>query len=132
MTKVITVGVFDLFHIGHLNLLEKAASFGDTLVVGVHDDCKKSKGCDFFYSLETRIRIVNSLKCVDKAFPYERVDKFAAENDFDVFVYGEDQNHKYFQETLKYCKDNGKKCVMIPRTDGISSSELRTGISNDS
>lgn len=128
MVRVLTVGVFDLFHIGHLNLLERAAALGDHLLVGVHDDKEKVKGCDFHYSLSTRIKMVESLKFVDAVKVYERVDIFAKEHEFDIFAYGEDQTHQYFQATFAYCREQGKQCIQIPRTEGISSSLIREGL----
>ncbi len=95
---VLTVGVFDFFHLGHLNLLESAKELGDYLIVAVHDDKLKIKGVEFLYNLEERMRLVDSLKCVDKVIPYERVDIAVKTVDFNVFVHGPDQNHQYFQK----------------------------------
>ena len=94
--KVITVGVFDFFHLGHLNVLESAKEHGDYLIVAVHDDKLNTKGVEFLYNLEERMRFVASIKCVDKVVPYERVDELLSKIDFDVFAYGPDQNHQYF------------------------------------
>jgi len=129
MKKVITVGVFDLFHLGHFNLLKHASTHGDNLIVGVHDDKLNTKGVDFLYSLEERLEIIEALKFVYKSLPYERVDLFLEKNEFDVFVHGPDQNHQYFQKAIEYCKKNGKGVVELSRTDGISSSDIRDYVS---
>lgn len=125
MKKVLTVGVFDLLHMGHLNLFKRAKKYGDYLIVAVHNDIKKSKNIDYIYSLEERVEFVSSLKIVDEVIIYERVDEIISKIDFDVFVYGEDQNHEFFQKSFIWCQDNGKKLVMLGRTEGISSSLIR-------
>ena len=129
MKKVITVGVFDFFHLGHLNVLEAAKKNGDYLIVAVHDDKENIKGVEFLYSLEERMRFVGSIKYVDEVIPYERVDTLLKTIDFDTFVYGPDQNHQYFQKAFEWCRTNKKELVMLKRTEGISSTRLREIIS---
>jgi len=123
--KVVTVGVFDFLHLGHLNVLEAAKKHGDYLIVAVHDDKLNTKGVEFLYSLEERMRFVESIKCVDEVIPYERVDLLLPKIDFDVFAYGPDQNHQYFQKAFEWCKQNNKEMVMLQRTEGISSTRIR-------
>jgi len=123
--KVVTVGVFDFFHLGHLNVLEAAKKHGDYLIVAVHDDKLNTKGVEFLYSLEERMRFVESIKCVDEVIPYERVDLLLPKIDFDVFAFGPDQNHQYFQKAFEWCKQNNKEMVMLQRTEGISSTRIR-------
>lgn len=125
MKKVITVGVFDFFHLGHLNVLEAAKKHGDYLIVAVHDDKLNIKGVEFLYDLEERMRFVGSIKFVDEVIPYERVDTLLESIDFDTFVYGPDQNHEYFQKAFEWCRKNKKDLVMLKRTAGISSTRLR-------
>lgn len=125
MKKVLTVGVFDLLHIGHLNLFRKAKEYGNFLIVAVHNDTQKSKNIEFIYTLDERINFVSALKIVDETIVYERVDKLVSTVDFDVFVYGEDQNHEYFQKAFQWCRDNNKELIMLERTKGISSSLIR-------
>lgn len=66
--RVFTSGSFDLFHIGHLNILEKSAALGDELIVGVSTDelIEKYKGMKPIIPFEQRFRIVSSIKCVSK------------------------------------------------------------------
>lgn len=123
--KVVTVGVFDFFHLGHLNVMEAAKNHGDYLIVAVHDDKLNTKGVEFLYNLEERMRFVGSIKCVDEVIPYERVDLLLPTIEFDVFAYGPDQNHKYFQKAFEWCEKNNKEMVMLQRTGGISSTRIR-------
>ncbi|MGM0589734.1 MAG: adenylyltransferase/cytidyltransferase family protein [Bacteroidota bacterium] len=130
MGKVITVGVFDFFHLGHLNVLQKAKKQGDYLIVAVHDDKLNTKGIDFLYTLEQRMRFVKNLKFVDEVISYERVDLILKKVDFDVFAHGPDQNHQYFQKAFQWCKENDKKLVQLERTEGISSTKIRNILKN--
>lgn len=123
--KVLTVGVFDFFHLGHLNVLEQARSYGDYLIVAVHDDKLNIKGVDFLYSLEERMRFVKSIGWVDEVVPYERVDLLVESMEFDVFAHGQDQNHQYFQKAFAWCVNRQKSIVTLERTEGISSTKLR-------
>jgi|SRR5690554_4317162 len=125
MKKIITVGVFDFFHLGHLNVLKQAKEHGDYLIVAVHDDKLKSKGVDFLYTLEERIEFIRDLKFVDEVISYERVDLLIESVDFDIFVHGPDQNHEYFQKAFQWCKNNNKELAQTERTQGISSTKLR-------
>jgi glycerol-3-phosphate cytidylyltransferase len=123
--KVLTVGVFDLLHHGHHNCICCAASLGDYLIVGVHTDNGSSKGCDFAQSPEQRADVVSGHPEVDKVVLYDRVDLLVMREEFDIFACGPDQNHRYFQAAFTWCRNNGKQIVVIPRTQGISSSMLR-------
>jgi len=125
MKKAITVGVFDLLHLGHLRMLEKSKSLCDFLTVAVHDDKLNIKDIEFVYSLEERKEMVNALCCVDSVISYERVDLLLPTLDFDIFLYGPDQNHQYFQKALQWCKKNNKEIYSIKRTQDISSTKIR-------
>lgn len=125
MKKVLTVGVYDLFHYGHLQSLKKARNFGNHLTVAVHDDEERSKGIDFIYSLEQRMEVVASLSFVDEVISYKRVDQLIGNIHFDVFAHGADQNHEYFQCMFSWCHQNDIELVTVPRTFGISSTQMR-------
>lgn len=128
MKKIFTVGVFDYLHIGHVNMLQRAKSLGDYLIVAVQEDevVKKYKpDAELLYSTEERLFMIRALKYVDEAITYEAVDTIVPAVDFDVFAIGPDQNHEGFQQAIKWCKTHGKDVVIIPRTEGISSSQLR-------
>ena len=129
MKKVITVGVFDYFHLGHLRLFENAKKLGDYLIVAVQDNdyiLKTKPDANILYTTEQRIDLVKALRVVDEVIVYQDVDKILPEVDFDVFAIGGDQTHAGFQAAIKWCEENGKKIVRLPRTQGISSSAVKS------
>lgn len=131
MKKVITVGVYDYFHIGHLRLFKRAKNLGDYLIVAVQegDSILKTKpNAKILYSTEQRIEMIKALKVVDEVITYTDVDTLLPRIDFDIFAKGEDQNHEGFQAAVKWCKDHRKEVVVIPRTSGICSSEIKESI----
>ena len=125
-----TTGVFDMFHIGHLNILKRAKEQCDYLIVGVSTD-----ECVFSYkhkypiiSFEQRAAIVNAIKYVDEVVPQISMDKleFLKSRHFDVMFHGDEWKgselyNKYELEFANY----GARIVYLPHTKGISSSELR-------
>ena len=127
-----TAGVYDLFHIGHLNILKNAKSYCDYLIVGVSTDevVKQNKGKVPVFSFNERISIVEAIKYVDKAIPQERYDiegkiQLAIDYKIDVMFVGSDWKgtekwDKIEKELLKI----GCKTVYLPHTDGISSTQL--------
>lgn len=124
MSKVvITYGTFDLFHIGHLRLLERARALGDSLIVGVStDEFNAVKGKKTFIDFCHRFEIVRSLRCVDAAFPetcWEQKQTDVARYKADIFAMGSDWTGKF-----DFLKDQCE-VVYLPRTEGISSTELR-------
>lgn len=127
-TRIFTVGVFDLFHIGHVNLLKAAKGLGHYLIVGVQYNVEKYKNARIFYDYEQRVDIIRSLRFVDIALPYEAVDVRIREVDFDIFAKGPDQCHAGFQRAVQYCVEQGKRVVTLPRTQNISASALRKGL----
>ena len=128
MKKVITVGVFDYFHLGHLRLFENAKKLGDYLIVAVQDGkciLKTKPDAKILYTTEQRLDLVRALRVVDEVITYEDVDRTLPEVDFDVFAIGGDQTHPGFQRAVKWCEEHGKEVVTLPRTEGISSTMLR-------
>lgn len=123
MKKVITYGTFDLFHVGHLNLLKRAKAYGDYLIVAVSsDEFNLGKGKKCFVSDEDRMAIVDAIKFVDKVISetswdqkIEDVKKYGV----DVFVIGDDWKGK-FDFLKEYCE-----VVYLPRTDGISTTQIK-------
>ena len=123
MKKVITFGTFDVFHIGHVSILERAKSYGDYLIVGVSsDDLNLSKkGRKPIYSEKDRKKIIKSLSCVDEVFSETSLElKRQYINDFnaDILIMGDDWKGKF---------DNHKdqcKVVYLPRTPSISTKEI--------
>ena len=128
MKTVLTFGVYDLLHIGHILLFKRAKELGDRLVVAVQDGdyiLKYKPEAKMVYSTEERLYMVSTIKYVDEVIVYKDVDRDIQNVDFDVFAKGPDQNHSGFQKAVDWCKKNGKDVVVIPRTDGISSTMLR-------
>lgn len=128
MKKVITVGVFDYFHLGHLRLFENAKKLGDYLIVAVQDGkciLKTKPDAKILYTTEQRLDLVRALRVVDEVITYEDVDRTLPEVDFDVFAIGGDQTHPGFQRAVKWCEEHGKEVVRLPRTPGISSSDIK-------
>ena len=128
MKKVLTFGVYDMLHIGHMLLFKRAKALGDYLIVAVQDgDCilKYKPGTEMVYSTEERLYMVSTIRYVDEVVTYRDVDVDIKNIDFDVFVVGEDQKHAGFQRAMQWCRDNGKEVVMLTRTQGISSTMLR-------
>ena len=128
MKKVLTFGVYDLLHIGHILLFKHAKEKGDFLIVAVQDGeyiQKYKPNAKIVNTTDERRMMVASIRFVDEVVTYKDVDKDIVNIDFDVFAIGPDQNHKGFQKAVEWCKANGKEVVVIPRTEGISSSLLR-------
>lgn len=128
MKKVLTVGVYDLLHVGHIELFRHAKELGDYLIVAVQDSdevLKYKPEAKMVYSTEERCYMVGSIRHVDEVIVYRGVDEIVKQVDFDVFAKGPDQIHAGFQRAEEYCKKNGKEVVVLPRTQGISSSKLR-------
>ena len=127
-----TTGVFDLFHIGHLNLLKNAKGMCDKLVVGVTvDELVQYKGKNVLIPFEDRIEIVRSCKYVDAAIPQYDMDKLKACKELGaelMFVgddwYGTDK-WKLYEETL--AKEN-VKVVYFPYTKGVSSTIITNAL----
>lgn len=123
--KVITYGTFDLLHIGHVRLLERAKKLGDYLIVGVtSDDYDKSRGkINVRQSLMERIEAVQALNIVDEIIVEEyegqKIDDIK-KYEIDIFTVGSDWIG-YFDYLEDYCK-----VVYLDRTEGISSSDLRS------
>ena len=128
MIKVLTVGVYDYFHLGHLRLFENAKELGDYRIVAVQDEdfiLKTKPNAKILYTTEQRKELVGALRVVDEVVGYTDVDAIVKMIDFDVFAIGEDQNHEGFQKAVEWCKEKGKKIVRMRRTPGISSSDIK-------
>lgn len=126
-----TAGVFDLFHIGHLNLLEKAKEKCDYLIVAVSTDelVQEYKNKKTVIPFEERKKIVESIKYVDKVVVQENRDKIEAfhKYNFDVMFVGDDwQGSELFNRVNNEMVKNGKEGVIyIPYTENVSSTLLK-------
>ena len=128
-----TAGVFDLFHVGHLNLLEASAARCDRLRVGVISDelAWVLKRVRTFVPLEERMRIVAALACVDEVVPIREehlLSKVEAyyEWGFDVAFTGDDHaGEPYWEQEGRVLEALGARIEYLPYTHGTSSSQLR-------
>jgi glycerol-3-phosphate cytidylyltransferase len=123
MKTVITYGTFDLFHIGHVRVLERVKALGDKLIVGCStDEFNLSKGKKSLFSYEERSEILKACKFVDEVFPEESWDQKisdVARYKANVFAIGDDWSGKF--DFLSEVVD----VVYMPRTQGISTTEIR-------
>ena len=124
-----TTGVFDIFHIGHLNIIKRAKEQCEHLIVGVSTDevvqgYKKKKPVIPF---EERIAIVEALKFVDKVVPQTSMNKYEAwqKLKFDAIFHGDDwKGSMMYEEIEKKFRDVGVEMVYFPYTKGTSSTIL--------
>lgn len=124
-----TTGVFDMFHIGHLNVLKNAKKYCDYLIVGVSTDelVMKEKNKTPIIPFEERCEIVEAIRYVDKVVPQVDKNKYAAweKYGFDVMLVGSDwKGTKQWNEYERQLAPKGVKVVYLPHTDGISSTIL--------
>ena len=82
-------------------------------------------------STEDRKYMIKSIRYVDEVITYTDVDKIVQEVDFDVFVTGPDQCHSGFQHAIQWCEEHRRDDIVLGRTDGVSSSELKQRIMNN-
>ncbi len=125
-----TTGTFDLFHVGHLNILEKAKENCEYLIVGVSTDelVKEYKGESPVISFEDRIRIIRALKCVDKAIPQQTMNKLDVLEDiqYDVLFHGDDwKNTEMYNEIEEKLAEKNISCVYFPYTKSISTQSIK-------
>ena len=128
MTVGYTCGVYDLFHIGHLNLLKNAKGLCDKLIVGVStDELVAYKHKRAVIPFEERLEIVRSIKYVDAAIPQDDLDKFKAWEKlrFDILFVGDDWygNPRWKEMESKFA-EVGVRVVYFPYTKGTSSTIL--------
>ena len=130
-----TTGVFDLFHVGHLNILKKASSVCDKLIVGVTTDefAMKYKNKAPVINFKERVEIINSIKYVDAVVPQNDHNKINAwkKYKFDLMIVGDDwYNTPKWNKYETQLKKHNVKVLYFPRTDGVSSSKLTHLITN--
>ena len=126
-------GTFDLFHIGHLNILRRAKQMCDYLVVGVHRDASH-KGKTAFIPFEERCEIVQSIKFVDRVIPSEREDcdvwlKNIVKYDY-LFVGSDYKGTERFNRYEEIFSDKDVKIIYLPYTKGTSSTQLRDALTH--
>lgn len=131
-----TTGVFDLFHIGHLNILKRAKERCDYLIVGVSTDevVEAYKHKKPIIPYHERYAIVEALKFVDRVVPQITMDKFEAwkELKFDALFHGSDwRGSALYEEYEKKFSEVGVDVVFLPHTDGTSSTEIAQKLQED-
>lgn len=132
----ITVGVFDLFHVGHLNLLERCKAMCDKLIVAVCQDdyVTQIKHKTPVYPANQRMRILSALKCVDEVIPVsieETEDKMLLikNHPFDVLFSGDDwKGSERYLRTEKQFAEYGAKIEYLSYTQGISTSQIKASV----
>lgn len=124
-------GTFDLFHIGHLNLLRRAKMYCDYLVVGLHRDASH-KGKEVFIPFEERMEILKSISFVDEVIESEKEDSDIYTKGivmYDMLFVGSDyKGTERFNRYEEYFKDKGVKIIYFPYTKGTSSTQLRAAL----
>ena len=120
---VITFGTFDVFHVGHIRVLQRAAALGDRLVVGVSADALNiaKKGRAPVYTQDERMEIVASLRVVDEVFVEESLEQkrdYIVEHEAGVLVMGDDWAGK-FDWVSDVCE-----VVYLPRTPSVSTTGI--------
>lgn len=123
--KVFTTGTYDVLHYGHINLLKKAKSMGDYLIVGLN---VTKNGKPTYYTFEQRKMILEAIKYVDEVVPINnQEDKFKYLDKVDLFVIGSDYiGYKDIEEIEKHCKVS-----FIERTPNVSSTQVKKYLSDE-
>ena len=128
-----TTGVYDMFHIGHLNIIKRAKEQCDYLIVGVSTDelVEQEKNKTPVIPYEERASIVESIRYVDKVVPQVNKNKFEAWEKYHfnkMFVGSDWKGTKQWDKFEEQFKPYGVEIIYLSHTDGISSSLLRTRI----
>lgn len=142
MTVVYKCGIWDLLHAGHLNTIRISKNLGDFLVVGVATDeyTKEYKGHYPVVPFHDRMRLIEELRSVDAVTPYDATEDMRPIDLFGVDVYTIDE-HEGVGDTphaarqrrvLELLEERGVRIIVIPRTPGVSSTQIKEKISEDS
>ncbi|MBA3591766.1 adenylyltransferase/cytidyltransferase family protein [Methylibium sp.] len=123
MRRILTFGTFDVLHIGHVSILERARALGDRLIVGVSSDALNlsKKGRRPVYPEDDRLKLIGALRCVDEVFVEESLalkGEYLRQHRADVLVMGDDWQGR-FDEFRGICE-----VVYLPRTPSISTTEI--------
>ncbi len=129
MKRVITFGTYDVFHVGHVNLLQRASMLGDQLIVGVSTDALNFSKKQRYpvYNQQDRMKIINSLRYVNLCFEEESLEKkreYILHYNADVLVMGDDWLGK-FDEFKDICE-----VVYLKRTPSVSTTQIIEVISS--
>lgn len=134
MKKILTFGVFDYFHLGHLRLFKQCKEYADYLIVAVQDESyilKFKPEAKILYSTEERVEILEGLRIVDCVIIYDIVCVETLKKiDFDILALGEDHRGERFDCIEQWCVEHGKQVVRLKRTQGICSSDIKQELKN--
>lgn len=127
MTRVITFGTFDLLHVGHIRVLERARALGDHLIVGVSSDDLnvRKKSIAPVYSEDDRMEIIRSIRCADEVFLEESLEmklEYIRRFKADMLVMGNDWEGRF-----DFCRALCE-VIYLPRTENISSTSIKSFI----
>ena len=130
-----TTGVFDMFHIGHLNILRNAKELCDYLIVGVSTDelVQQYKGTTPIIGFEERMAIVEAIRYVDKVVPQVTMNKMDAwqQLHFDALFHGSDwKGSDMYNRVVAEFEKVGVDVVFLPHTSGVSSTMLADILQN--
>ena len=120
-----------MLHLGHVALFKNLSDYvseeGEVIVAVQDNDyiLKYKPESKIVYSLEEKIFMLESIRYIDRIVIYKNVDEDIRKVDFDILAVGPDQNHAGFQWAKEWCKQHGKEVVVMPRTEGISSTLLK-------
>jgi glycerol-3-phosphate cytidylyltransferase len=132
MTLVFTAGVWDILHVGHVNLLRRAKALGDTLIVGVlTDEAAERYKPRPVMPFEQRLELVRALRMVDDVVTVHDTNAtpILIELDADILVHGSDISHKPGWEIGQtWMREHGKQFVVLPYTEGVSSTRLKDAV----
>lgn len=132
MNKIITFGVFDYFHLGHLRLFKQCKEYANYLIVAVQNGeyiQKYKPTTKVLYSTSERVEMLEALRIVDEVVVYNTVSpEFLDVIDFDVLALGEDHVGDRFAQVEEWCQKNNKEIVHLKRTKGICSSDIKKEI----
>ena len=135
MKKILTFGVFDYFHLGHLRLFKQCKQHADYLIVAVQDEryvLQYKPEANLLYSTDERVEILEALRVVDEVVVYDIVNTDTlGKIDFDILALGEDHVGERFDKLITWCQERGKDVVRLKRTAGVSSTSIKQDIHAD-
>ena len=123
--NIMTFGTFDVLHVGHINILQRASNLGSKLIVGVSSDKLNydKKGRNPIYSQSDRVKIIKSLRCVNEVFVEESLElkcEYIKNMSANILVMGDDWEGKF--DWVK--ASTGCEVIYLPRTPSISTTEV--------
>lgn len=138
MRNVYVIGVFDLFHTGHVELLKRAKALGDRLIVAVNgDNMVASYKRKPYINEQDRLSVIQACKYVDEAFIIDVFDNksYIEKYGINIIVHGNDWDRNGYMEQIRvtpeYLKEHQVELVFLPYTSGVSTSEIIQHIKNE-